>query len=252
VNLGDLGVWVGPVFILLFFGAMLAYLVIGRRRKQDRLRDIPAFTRLGQAIRLAVEDGTRVHLTLGRGDVTGPQSAAAFVGLSMLRRIAGITSVSDNPPIATSGDGALAILTQDTLRSAYQSVGASDQYDPTSARITGLTPFSYAAGTLPIISDEMASSNVLTGHFGNEVALIADASELEGSFSLGGTDNVSGQAILYATTKEPLIGEELFAGGAYMQAGPLHTASLHAQDGVRILIVLALIGGAILKLLGFI
>ncbi len=240
------------LFVLVFLGLVLGFALLARRRQVSSLREIPAFSRLAGAVRLAVEDGTRVHFSLGRGDIIGTQSAAAFVGLSMLRRIARLTSVSDSPPIASSGDGALALLSQDTLQSAYQALGVASQYDPSAARLTGLTPFSYAAGTMPLIADEQASSNVMAGSFGNEVALITDASEAQGSFSLGGTDDVSAQAILYATAQEPLIGEELFAGGAYLEAGPLHEASLHAQDILRLLIVLTLVGGSLLKLLGLI
>ena len=159
-------------------------------------------------------------------------------------------AASDNPPIATAGEGALAILAQDTLRGAYQEIGASDLFDPMAARLTGLTPFSYAAGTLPVIFDEHVSSNVLAGSFADEVALITSASERISGFSLAGTDNLSGQAILYATAQEPLIGEELFAGGAYMDAGATHTASLHAQDIMRYVIIALILGGAVLRFLG--
>lgn len=241
----------GLAFVLLFIGLILLFGVLARRRERANLRRIPAFSRLSQQIRLAVEDGTRVHLSLGRGSPLGPQSAAAFVGLSMLRRIARITSASDRPPIASSGEGTLAILAQDTLQSAYRTMGAEEQYDPLSSWLTGLTPFSYAAGTIPLIAEEMVSSNVLAGSFGNEVALVTDAGERNASFTLAGTDNVSAQAILFATAQEPLIGEELYAGGAYLEAGPLHVASLHAQDSLRVLLVIAILAGVILKLLGF-
>jgi len=82
------------------------------------------------------------------------------------------------------------------------------------------------------------------------VALIADAAERTGSVSLGGSENLSAQAVLYAAAQEPLIGEELFAAGAYAQAGPMHVASLKAQDFLRWLLVGALLLGAALKLLG--
>ncbi len=236
--------------MLLFLGLIVGLAVFNRRRSFLALRAIPAFVKLRRAIGLAVEDGSRLHLSLGSGGVLDQRSAAAFVGLSMLRRVADITSVSDQPPIATTGEATLAILAQDTLQSAFEKMGASAQYDPTSARLTGVTPFSYAAGTLPVIADEMVSSNLLAGSFVNEAALITDASERGQNFSLAGTDDLTGQAILYASAQEPLIGEELFAGGAYLEAGALHNASLHAQDILRYLVILTILGGAVLRFLG--
>jgi len=142
----------------------------------------------------------------------------------MLKRIARAASTSDRPPVATSGESTQVILSQDTLRSTYREIGADNQFEPTSGQLSGLTPFSYAAGTLPVIHDQQVSVNILAGSFGGEVALITDAAERSGSLTLGGSENVSAQAILYASSQEPLIGEELFASGAYIQAGPMHIA----------------------------
>ena len=49
-----------------------------------------------------------------------------------------------------------------------------------------------------------------------------------------------------------LIGEELFAAGAYLGAGASHVASLTVQDILRWVVILALLGGAAVKLVGII
>jgi hypothetical protein len=220
-----------------------------RRKAPPSFREIPAYTNLKQAIGRVVEDGSRLHLSLGRGALTTPQSASALAGLTLLRRLADLTSASDNPPVATSGDAALSVLSQDTLQSAAHAAGQSS-YDPTNARLTGLTPFSYAAGALPVIRDENVTTNILMGNFGMEAGLLMDASEHENAFTLAASDNPSAQAIMYASGGDPLIGEELFAAGAYVEAGPMHVASLTVQDILRWLVVLAILAGAALKLIG--
>ena len=48
------------------------------------------------------------------------------------------------------------------------------------------------------------------------------------------------------------VGEELFAAGAYSNAGTAHLASLQAQDILRWIIILILLGGSALKLIGII
>jgi hypothetical protein len=82
------------------------------------------------------------------------------------------------------------------------------------------------------------------------VALLTDAGERSGSLTLGGTDSLPGQAVLYATAQEPLIGEELYAGGAYLCAGGMHIASLRVQDVFRWILVLVILLGSIAKLAG--
>jgi len=252
--------YLGLGFVLVFFALMVVFAFLWRRStrrsaegskvKAYAFREISAFKKLNEVAGLAVEAGERIHLSLGRGGITGLQSASALVGLSVLRRIALAASVSDRPPVASSGEGSLAILSQSTLRNAYRETNADSQYDPTSGQVTGLTPFSYAAGTLPLIIDQKVSASILTGHFGSEVALIADANERRGSLTVAGSDSLPAQAILYATSQEPLIGEELYAAGAYLQAGPMHVASLRAQDILRWLLAGIILTGAILKLAG--
>ncbi|HAY85770.1 MAG TPA: hypothetical protein DCY42_12870 [Chloroflexi bacterium] len=235
------------IVVLLFAGLMVAFWFINQRRAGLHLRDIPGFYKLRGTVELAVEDGTRIHVAIGRGDVLSPRGAAALVGLSMLRQIAMVASESDHPPLSTAGDGLLGILAQDTMRSAARALNLPARSEANLGQVTGLTPFSYSAGVMPLIFDENVSANLLVGSFGNEVALITSAGERSQTRTLAGTDSLPGQAILYATAHEPLVGEELYAGGAYLGAGPMHEASLHAQDVIRwviaVLIILVALGG---------
>ncbi len=239
---------IGLIFVLLFFGLMVGVAFLTRKKDAPDLREIPAFERLQRSIGLAVEAGSRLHVSLGRGQILSRQSAIGYVGLSILDRIGRSTSISDRPPIATSGEGSLGILSQDSQRTTAKYLGVES--DPTSGRITGLTPFSYAAGTLSFIQEQEIGANLLVGSFGNEVALITDAAERSEGMTLGGTDNLTGQAVLFATAQEPLIGEESLAGGAYLGAGLMHTASLYAQDILRWVLIVVILIGALLNLFG--
>ena len=236
-------------FGIIFLSAALMLGLAALRRKTPRaFREIPAFTRLRQAVGRVVEDGTRLHVSLGRGVLITPQFASALAGLTLLRRLAELTSAGDQPPVVTSGDAAMTILSQDTLQTASRA-SAQGVYDPTAGRLPGLTPFSYAAGAIPAIRDENISTNVLIGNFGVEAALLADAAERVNTFTLAASDNLAAQAVLYASAQEPLIGEELYASGAYMDAGPMHSASLAVQDILRWLIIAAILAGALIQLL---
>lgn len=238
----------GLIFVLVFLGLMITSAVLLRQREGLILREISAFTRLQRAIGLAVEAGSRLHISLGRGQLISTQSAIGYVGLSILDRIARSTSISDRPPVATSGEGTLGILSQDTQRGAAKTLGV--EFDPMRGRITGLSPYSYSAGTLSLIEEEDVGANMLIGSFGSEVGLITEAAERSESMTLGGTDNLSGQAVLFASAQEPLIGEETYAGGAYLGVGPMHIASLYAQDILRWVLISLIVIGAILNLLG--
>jgi hypothetical protein len=99
------------------------------------------------------------------------------------------------------------------------------------------------------LRDENVSTSVLMGSFGVEIGLLTDAAERQGSFTLAGSDNITAQAVAYASAQEPLVGEELFAAGAYTDAGPMHSASLTVQGVLRWLIIVGIVVGSILSLL---
>jgi len=238
--------------VIVVVSAVLLLIITYLRRKSPAvLRRIEAYERLNRVVGLAVENGTRLHISLGRGNLFTSRGASALAGLAMLRRLTERTSMSDRPPIVTSGDASLSILSQDTLQAGYRAAGAEDQYRVSTGRLAGLTPFSYAAGTIPVTRDEMVSANVVIGDFGSESALLVEAADREDTNLIAASDNLSAQSILYASAQDPLIGEELFASGAYVGAGVSHEASLQVQDVLRWLVVLAILGGALLKLVGF-
>ena len=236
--------------LLALAAVLLLGLTLWRRRSPAALRLINAYEQLNRSVGLAVESGTRLHISLGRGNFLTARGGSALAGLSMLRRLAERTSLSDRPPVVTSGDASLAILSQDTLQAGYRAAGAQEQYRFTTGRLAGLTPFSYAAGTLSTIHDENVSANIVLGDLGAESALLAEASDRENTSLIAASDDLAAQSVFFASSQEPLIGEELFAAGAYVGAGASHEASLHVQDILRWLIILAILIGSLLKLVG--
>ena len=216
------------------------------------MREIPALTQLYRTLGLSVEDGTRLHISLGHGGLLNARGGSALAGLAALRHIAERTSVSDMPSVASAGDPALGLLAQDTLQAGYQAAGVEELYVPTAGRVTGLSPFGFAAGAMNISQNENVSTNIMIGHFGSEAALLTEASDRENVSVIGASDNLAGQAVLFTNTQDALIGEELFAAGAYLGAGPTHVASLTVQDILRWLVILVLLGGAFAKLMGMI
>ena len=240
------------LFALSCLGLILFFIFYEPARTFLNLRVIQAFSHFRREIELSVEAGKRLHLSLGRGNIHDLQGGAAFIGLTILDRCAREASNSDRPPVSTSGDGVVTILSQDTLQYTYRSLSTEQRYDPANARLTGLTPLAYAAGAMPVIQDEHVSANLFAGHFGPEVALLTEAGERSHSLTVVGSDSLPAQAVLYATSDEPLLGEELYAAGAYLGAGTAHTASLYMQDILRWVLVVIMVLGAILKLLGII
>lgn len=244
------------VFLLAGFGAVLLAVVIMfttaglQSRFPLSLRPIRAFSRIQRSVRLVVEDGTRLHISLGNGNILSAEGASALAGLAILRRLGEITALSDRPPLATTGNGLLNILAQDTLHSAHDAAGAGSSFNLRNGHVPGLSPISYAAAAIIPMRDEQISMNVITGNLGAEVGLMSEAAFRNDEVFIAASDNLVAQAVMFAASQDPLVGEELFTAGAYFQSSPFHTASVLAQDVLRWLVILALLVGSGLKLAG--
>ena len=238
--------------LVLLAAVLLFVLSRARRQGRPRFRVVPALARLHRAIGLSVEDGTRLLIGLGGTSLLTRNGGSALAGLGLLHDVARDTSVSDRPPVAVAGEASLALLAQDVLQSGFREAGAVEFFQPSSGRLAGMTPFSAAAATIPMLTDEHVSAAALIGHHGVEAALVADASERSGIVLAGAADDPAAQAALFASASEALIGEEVFATSAYVGGRPAHVASLTVQDVLRWLIILGILLGAGLKVLGLV
>jgi hypothetical protein len=220
-----------------------------RTRFPVTFRKIEPINRLKKAIGVAVEDGSRLHVSLGSAQLVDPSNTSALIGLNTLQRVGQLTSTSDLPPICTTGSGSLLLLSQDTLKRISKETNTQAFYDPNHATMAGATPFSYAIGTTEAIQNCEVSGNILLGNFGTEAGLLSDSIGKSG-ISIAGSDSITAQSIFYATTPDTLIGEEVFALPAYLAVSPKHQASLRVEDVFRMIVAGAIIIGAILTAVG--
>lgn len=243
--------YVGLAVLAVFIGLIVVFTVLAARRRSPAvLRRIEAFHGLPQTVGQAVETGQRLHVSLGTGTLGQASTAATLAGVVLLDQISAAAAVSDKPPIVTASEGATMLLAQDTLRNVYTRQNALARYDHYSSQVAGLTPISFGAAQTTLQKDEAVAGTLLIGSVGAEAVLLAEAGQRQGVTTLAGSDNPATQAVLFATTDHPLIGEDLFAGGAYIGNAPAHVGSLHAQDVMRLLIGGAIVVGVIVRTLG--
>lgn len=216
------------------------------------LRPLPVYAGLHKQAGRAVESGSQVHVTLGRGglhEAGGPTSLAA---LTILDTLAQEGCASNAPPIVTVGEGTLFPAGQDSLRAPYERSGRVATYPRETVQFVAdqTAPMAYAAGTADVIKHQNITSTIALGHFGSELALIAEASGRANVQQIIATTDPIAISLATAITAETLPAEDLLAAGAYLQGTPIHLASLKAQDILRSLAILVILLVALLHLFG--
>ncbi len=239
-------------FLVLFALLIGLFLALSRRPKARPavLRPLAALEQLPATIGEAVESGRRLHLSLGSGIIGQADTATTLAGLNIASQVAAQAVVSDKPPVITSADGTAMLLAQDSLKSIYRQQNAAERFDPSAAQVPGLSPLAFSAALAPLVRDEAVAGNVLIGALPPEIVLLTEASQRAGAPTLAGSDNLTAQAVLYAAADAALLGEEVYAAGAYLNRQPAHLASLRAQDVLRLILVLTILAGVTLKTLG--
>jgi hypothetical protein len=231
-------------FVALILAGLILLFGVTMRGRWPVFRPLPGYDSVHSDVAASVEAGSRVHMALGEGQIIGVGAEAEFAGLSALTKIAQAASVSDRPPVATSSDGITSLLSQDVMYSTYRQMRVEERFDHDLGRLVGLGPAGYTAGAMITPREERVSATFLIGAMGAEAALIADTGAQRGSVTAAVTDPV-GQAAVFATTDNPLLGEELFAAGAYLKVSRMHAASLRAQDVLRWIAIGAILLGAL-------
>ncbi len=225
------------VFLLIFLPLMLFFTSRVRGGREVSLRRIPAFEALPSLIGRAAESGQALHIGLGSGGVGGRETASALAGLTVLGYLADQAAVFDCSPVVTVADMALLPVAQDVLRNGYLRQNRLRGYRPTAVRFLGPTPAVYAAGVMDVLAHEEIAANAMVGTMGDEYLLMGESGAKRGLNQIVGTSNVETLPFVFATADETLIGEEIFAGGAYLLRLPEHIGSLVAQDWMRLLLV---------------
>ncbi|HUV74750.1 MAG TPA: DUF6754 domain-containing protein, partial [Anaerolineae bacterium] len=84
-------------------------------------------------------------------------------------------------------------------------------------------------------------------NFSDEFLLMSEVGARNAVNQVGGTTSPQILPFVYASTDHALIGEEIFAAGAYLLGKTAHVASLAAQDWLRTAIILTILIGILVR-----
>ncbi len=241
---------VGLLIIMIAFVAMpIATQVIRRRRNAFPLKAIPAYDALPLMVGSSIEANRPVHMSLGSAGIGGGQTLLALANAEFFYRVAQQAAIGATSPLITTSDSTAIPLGYDTLRRAYESRGLLTNYEASGVRWYPAGPRSLAFGAAltAALSVEKVNTNVLVGSFGPELALITAGTVRQEQSVIAASDDLTGQAVAYAFSDQPLIGEQIFAAGAYLGEEASQKAALVTLDALRWLVIVLLILAAIVQ-----
>jgi len=225
-----------------------------RSTNRPELRAIPAYDTLKKLLARAAETGQAVHVSVGTAGINGARAADTMAGLYTLQFLADRAANSDIPPLVTVTEPTTVPAVFDQLRRAYERQGYPEEYHLDQARFiappVNNSAVPYAAGVMDLLNHEPITANVMVGAFGEEFLLMTEPGAQRGASQIGGASDPTVLPFVYLSMSQPLLGEEIYAAGAYLLERAGHYTSLLAQDVFRLALVLLVIIVVLARTLG--
>jgi hypothetical protein len=236
------------LFALLAFWAITYYYYrIGKSGRKIDLRKIPAFDALDEAIGKAAEEGKPALVTTGYVSFER-RAGSTIVAMDMVMYTAYKASLLGVPTIVAVGPHDQLPIAMENYRTGTEMAGHPEMFSETNIRYLTGQQWAYTNGVLGILERERPGAAIMVGSFLAESIHFGVTSRRVGAMSIAGTQGLS--TSFFITTDYCLIGDEIYATGAWISQEPVRLAGVASTDVFKLLAVISIVLGSILVTFG--
>lgn len=238
------------LLFLLFLAVAVYYMRRARSGRLPYLRRIPGLDAIEEAIGRATELGRPIFYIPGRTEITTAGAAQNIAGLEVLGHVARMTARYDTEIRVGIAAANVYPVAEAIVYQAYLEGGKSDRVRPEMVQFLSNEQFAFAAACLSIMNTERIASVIMIGEFQAESMMLAEGAAQVGAVTIAGTSRTAQIPFFVAACDYTLVGEEIFAGGAYLSQDPVRMANLAAQDIGKVFSFILIIVGSLLMTFG--
>ena len=240
---------VGPegAFLAFFAGALLIFMAMARAGRVFKIRKIAGLDAVNEAIGRATEMGRSILYTTG---LEVASHIATIASMTILGRVAKRAATYGTRLQVPSFDPIVMTLCQEIVRESFLEAGRPDDFNPNDIFYLTSDQFAYTAAVNGIMVRDRPATVFLMGMFYAESLLLAETGNSIGAIQIAGTDATHQLPFFIAACDYTLIGEELYAAGAYLSRDPALLSSLKASDLVKGILWLAILAGVVASYFG--
>jgi len=214
----------------------LIFILLAKRGKELYIRRIPGIDAIEEGIGRATELGRPMMFSTGLTSIV----PLLYAVLGIPRHVAGKAAQYGCRLICPQRDYEVLPIVEETIREAYRAAGRLDQFNPRDVRFLSTSQFAYASGYMGIAHREKAATCFLFGEFAAESLILAEAGQQIGAMQVAGTASYTQVPFFLTSCDYTIIGEEVYAAGAYLSREPAQLGSIRGQDVAK-LVVLAMV-----------
>jgi len=227
------------VLTVLFLLPGLLFILMARRGAELYIRRIPGIDAIEEAIGRATELGRPMMFSTGLTRL----NALLYALLGIVTYVSRKAATYGCRLIFPQCDVEVMPIVEETAREAYRAVGRVDQFNPQDVRFLSPSQFAFASGYMGIAHREQAASCFLFGAFAAESLILAEAGQQVGAMQVAGTPTLTQVPFFLTSCDYTIIGEEVYAAGAYLSREPSQLGSVRGQDVSKLVVLVMLLVG---------
>jgi len=240
---------VGAPLVLFLVFSILVLVFIDRSRKGAQLfiRRIAGINAIEEAVGRATELGKKVLYLTGAGSLEEIQTIAS---LAVLRHVGSLTARYAVDLDVPCKDPLAFTAARETVQEAYMQAGRPDLHTSDIVHYVTYDQFAYTASVTGLMVREKPAANFLIGQFHAESLLLAETGQATGAIQIAGTAEITQLPFFAVVCDYTLMGEELFAAGAYLSREPAMLGSIKGQDITKAMLIVYMLIGILLQIFG--
>ena len=239
----------GKMFDLVILAAIwIVALILIYSKREIWIRRLAGIDFIEESVGRAAEMGRAVVVSGLAGSMDSVNAPQTLAGLAVLGYAARICARHGTQIIAIMDTNNVVPVADEVLKTAYTLEGKLEEYE---ANREEMLPWIYnQANKVALGMRVRPAAHLMIGAFWHESAQIAEAYGRVGAVQIGGTARLYQIPFFAAICDMVLIGEEIFAVGAYINRTPQQLASIATQDYFKILGLVFIVLGTILATIG--
>ncbi len=212
-----------------------------------RIRRIPGLDAIEEVVGRSVEMGRPIFDIIGMGSFTDNYATQTVAGLSILSYVSTLCARLGAKLYAPQADVGVMPVAIELVRDAYRVEGKLEELN-VEEQLPYLSgeQFAWAGGIVGMASRMKPAGNIMIGPFWAESMLFAETFNRVGTMQVGGTARMYQIPFFAAVCDYVLIGEEMFAAGAYVSGDPQQIGTIATQDWYKLVALILGIIGALL------
>ena len=231
--------------ILFMFFCVLEYYFYreAKQGKARKLRRVEGVDKIDEAIGRATEMGRPVFTITGLDSFYSSETPAVICNLNVISYVSRKAAEMGTPVIIGVGPSDVLPVATELYREGCAAAGKPEMFKEDNVRFLTPQQWAYTAAIMGIIDRELPAACVFIGRIYAEALHFGIVARRSGALSIAGNTDLGMASFFVVTCDYTLLGEEMYAAGAYVSGDPFQINAIVGQDVMKwVVSVLLLIG----------